>query len=160
MEGRYLYAGTDSFDEDMRRTLKGEKAGIRICSLSRDPANELMWSHYADGHKGVVIGIDPNHCNCERRPIIYDGIHIFTRPSLPKMSAIEILSHKLTVWEYEKEERLFIRSGNYVNVVVKELILGRRMRKNDISFLKDLLKHLNPQIVLRHAGDIFAQKSS
>lgn len=29
-----------------------------ILSLTRNPANLLMWSHYANEHKGVVIGID------------------------------------------------------------------------------------------------------
>jgi hypothetical protein len=29
-----------------------------VLSLTRTPANALMWAHYADSHKGVVIGID------------------------------------------------------------------------------------------------------
>lgn len=29
-----------------------------VLSLTRNPLNSLMWSHYADSHTGVVIGID------------------------------------------------------------------------------------------------------
>jgi hypothetical protein len=29
-----------------------------LLSLTRNPLNSLMWSHYGDAHKGVVIGID------------------------------------------------------------------------------------------------------
>jgi hypothetical protein len=38
-----------------------------ILSLSRNPLNLLMWSHYADSHKGVVIGIDVSD------PFFYDA---------------------------------------------------------------------------------------
>ena len=38
-----------------------------ILSLSRNPLNLLMWSHYADAHKGVVIGIDVSD------PIFYES---------------------------------------------------------------------------------------
>lgn len=32
--------------------------GYRIICLTRDPLSPLMWAHYADSHKGVVLGID------------------------------------------------------------------------------------------------------
>ena len=32
--------------------------GFRIASLSATPTNFLLWSHYADGHKGVAIEVD------------------------------------------------------------------------------------------------------
>lgn len=32
-----------------------------ILCLTRQPLNPLMWAHYADSHKGVVIGIDVTH---------------------------------------------------------------------------------------------------
>src|SRR3990172_9979437 len=32
-----------------------------ILSLSRIPDNVLMWSHYADSHRGFLIGFDSDH---------------------------------------------------------------------------------------------------
>lgn len=31
-----------------------------VSSLTRNPLNALMWSHYGDSHRGVVVGIDAN----------------------------------------------------------------------------------------------------
>lgn len=46
--------------------VRGETAAARerfinkyaVLSLTRAPLNPLMWSHYADSHKGMVVGID------------------------------------------------------------------------------------------------------
>jgi hypothetical protein len=34
------------------------KKNTGILSLTRTPTNPLMWAHYADKHRGIVIGID------------------------------------------------------------------------------------------------------
>ena len=34
-----------------------------VLSLTRNPLNSLMWSHYGDDHRGVVIGIDMKKAN-------------------------------------------------------------------------------------------------
>lgn len=36
-----------------------------VLSLTRAPLNPLMWSHYADSHKGMVIGIDVKKAGLE-----------------------------------------------------------------------------------------------
>lgn len=36
-----------------------------VLSLTRAPLNPLMWSHYADSHKGMVIGIDTKKAGLE-----------------------------------------------------------------------------------------------
>ena len=38
-----------------------EQRQLGILSLSATPANLLMWSHYAEEHKGFVIGFDAQH---------------------------------------------------------------------------------------------------
>mgnify|MGYP000862502754 CR=1 FL=1 len=42
--------------------------GTRVCSLSRGWASNLLWSHYADGHQGLAIGLS--------LPANLDGIQI------------------------------------------------------------------------------------
>lgn len=39
-----------------KRVTWTENSGV-LC-LTRDPVNPLMWSHYSDEHKGLVVGID------------------------------------------------------------------------------------------------------
>lgn len=68
----------------------------------------LMWAHYADSHKGFVVGFDMSH------PFFDFGKPFGTRrvkycKSRPKSSEIDILDemyYKLDVWSYEQEWRL------------------------------------------------------
>jgi len=153
MEGRYLYSQSGgSLDETMRQLLKGEKEKIRICSLSRNPNNELMWSHYAEGHKGVAIGVEVNRSKYEVRPIIYDGLHRVGANNFHPGSATDVLSHKFDVWQYEEEERVFVRNNKqFVNVKIKEIICGSRMSTQDKGFITDLVEKINPDIEVINA---------
>lgn len=109
MEGRYLYnKDSGQIDEDMKLLLKGEKEKIRICSLSRNPDNELMWSHYAEGHRGVAVAVEVDNSKYKVKPIQYDGLHQVGVANFHSESAIDVLSHKLDVWQYEEEERVFV----------------------------------------------------
>lgn len=77
-----------------------------VLSLTDSHDNVLMWSHYADSHKGFVIGIDRN------AKVIRDKLREVKYTSIrPKISYQEILrdkydfSIKSSVWSYEKEFR-------------------------------------------------------
>lgn len=60
------FSATEGYDlsdgSDGRRGIRFKVDSIAsevvICSLSRSPLNPLMWSHYADDHRGLVIGYD------------------------------------------------------------------------------------------------------
>lgn len=152
MEGRYLYSDGVSIDEHMRSVLKGEKEKIRICSLSLDPNNELMWSHYAEGHKGVAIGVELDRNRYEVKPINYDGLHQVGLHNFHSGSAIDVLSHKLDVWRYEKEVRVFVLNNKqHVNVKIKKVICGSRMSTQDKGFITDLIEKLDPDIEIINA---------
>jgi hypothetical protein len=56
MEGQYYYRQGE-YDPRTLRTIRDEKQNLRVCSLSRNNHHELMWSHYADGQRGVAIGV-------------------------------------------------------------------------------------------------------
>jgi len=153
MEGRYLYpSGSNSLDEDIRRKIQGEKEKIKICSLSEDPENELMWSHYAEGHKGVAIGVQVNESKYRVKPIEYDGLHKLGMHNMHQDSPIDILSHKLDVWRYEKEVRVFTSGRKTtIDVEVKEIIFGRSTSNQDKGFIKELVSNINQDIVFRTA---------
>ena len=152
MEGRYLYSQSDGkIDEDMARMLKGEKEKVRVCSLSRNPNNELMWSHYAEGHKGVAIGVEVDRSRYKVRPIDYDGLHQIGRNNFHSGSAVDVLSHKLDVWSYEEEERVFTKNKQYVDVHIRRIICGSRMSTQDKGFITDLVTKVNPDIEIINA---------
>jgi len=153
MEGRYLYpSGSRGLDEDIQRIIKGEKEKIRICSLSRDPDNELMWSHYAEGHRGVAIGVEVNNSKYQVKPIEYDGLHTLGMNNMHPDAAVDILSHKLDVWSYEEEVRVFLKGKKTtVDVQVKEIVFGRSTSTQDKGFIKELVSKINPDITFRNA---------
>lgn len=153
MEGCYLYPeGSSGFDEDIQRLIKGEKDKIRICSLSENPENELMWSHYAEGHKGIAIGVEVDDSKYHVAPIIYDGLHQLGMHNMHQNTAIEILSHKLDVWNYEKEVRVFLTGRKTtIDVEVKEIVFGRSTSTQDKGFIKDLVSNINSNIIFKTA---------
>ncbi|WP_192939395.1 DUF2971 domain-containing protein [Stutzerimonas stutzeri] len=86
----------------------------RFVSLSRNNKNLLMWSHYADSHKGFCIGFSRQHNYFKaaesvryrryRSNLNGASIDSTTPDSIAKMVALE----KAIDWAYEEEERLFL----------------------------------------------------
>lgn len=113
-----------------------------VLSLSRTDDNLLLWSHYADEGKGVVIGFDEEH-------EFFKQVSLSGKPTRPipvvytnKRSKIvpgedryyeKLLCEKPRDWAYEEEERLF-RS-----FLSKEGCLGKDAYGMDI-ILTDLPK--------------------
>jgi hypothetical protein len=105
-----------------------------------------MWSHYSEGHRGVAIGLTVDNSKYDVRPIQYTGIHYLNGGQIEQDTPREILSHKLNVWSYEEEERVFVTDKFYVDIEVKELITGRAMSNQDYSFIKEVVEKVNPSI--------------
>ncbi|NEX12734.1 MAG: hypothetical protein C1942_08645 [Prosthecochloris sp.] len=150
MEGQYLYSSGE-LDSDVRRLIKGQKEKIKICSLSAAPDNELMWAHYAEGHRGVAIGVEVSEERHRLIPVQYDGPVQIGLVNVNNSTAEEILSHKLQVWKYEKEVRVFTRGKQYVPVTVREVLLGRSMSTQNIGFIKKLVASINSEIEVKSA---------
>lgn len=77
-----------------------------ILCFSTNWWNPLMWSHYADRHKGICLGfdIDDEH---QKTKVIY----LNNRPSIPEKRdqdfGRQFLLTKHEDWKYEEEVRLF-----------------------------------------------------
>lgn len=96
---------------------------FRVVSLAADCKNRLMWSHYADGHKGFCIEYDFGIKNYDDDyacilPVIYSTV----RPKFPWRVMIDenaqapfadimlALLTKDEAWSYEREWRVLIPS--------------------------------------------------
>jgi hypothetical protein len=105
------------------------------------PDGTLMWSHYADGHRGSVLGVDVNGHEYDVRPIKSDG-----PARLQDLTGIEaakeVLSHKLDAWSCEEEVRVFEPRKHHVDVEVSLVICGRKMSPEDKSLRHCLTKSL------------------
>lgn len=154
MEGQYYYHRGE-LNKTIRDKILEEKGTLRILSLSRVNNNQLMWSHYADGHKGVAIGVRIDESEYDVQPIEYDGIVTIRNSDYNGQTAREILRHKLEVWSYEKEVRVFQRNQMFIDVNIEEIILGQRVSNQNVGLIRELTEKINPNIRISRAEDLF-----
>ncbi|MEI8657260.1 DUF2971 domain-containing protein [Vibrio sp. Hal054] len=83
-----------------------------IMSFTEENDNLLMWSHYADQHKGIIIEFDHNNPFFTKpksgyglQPVLYRKTRV---DKLGKSSLIEPYFHKSKEWAYEQEHRLLV----------------------------------------------------
>lgn len=147
MEGVYIYH-RGQFSKKLRDKLKGQKENLRICSLTHLENYPLMWSHYADGDKGVAIGISIDEKSYPIHPIEYVDTMELDAETYGKETAEEILTKKLKCWEYEEESRIFVHGKCFVeNIKIHRIICGSKMdRKTDFPLIKRIVNNINPAI--------------
>jgi hypothetical protein len=119
---------------------------IRICSLSSSLSDVRLWSHYADGHKGVVFEIDFSESEsrihkvkyCEELPSFFYGTTFLTK--MFNAHPYEVLSCKTKHWEYEAEYRIFHESEHFdISNRMKAVYLGTRITETHYNFLTKLI---------------------
>lgn len=111
----------------------------RICSLSSDYKDVRLWSHYADGHKGVAIKIDFNGLNESLHKVEYSDQLLTTiqkGKNIKEILPSDILTAKTKHWIYESEFRIIYNQEYYtINNKIKGILLGQRIQE----YRKDLL---------------------
>ena len=129
----FEFLGVDLSDKEFRKALQGmkesmsEKAGL-LC-FSKFWSNPLLWTHYADKHRGICLGFKvPND-------VVGKVNYMNYRPGRPEVLdqsfMKELLHTKFSHWEYEQEYRMWttlkkkINGHPYLNFVDNKLILKR-----------------------------------
>lgn len=89
------------------------KNSYNIYCLTENYDDDLMWSHYADNHKGFCLGYNIKEFNqsiCELTlPVVYTDRPLLVY-DLDKLTGVELmyaLTLKKQCWAYEKEWRIF-----------------------------------------------------
>jgi hypothetical protein len=96
--------------------IRGLISELGVVSLSRDPANILMWSHYAEHHKGFVVDLRiamDAPMQLLDRVIPFEVEYQIDRPVVDWGSDFDIKKYFLTKsveWKYEQEERILTTS--------------------------------------------------
>lgn len=125
------------------------KDKLKICSLTSSLYDVRLWSHYADGMRGISLEIDFTGIESFVHKVTYSeklpsyGYTILTAPS-----AIEILTHKTIHWSYESEFRI-IHEDEYFDIKnrLKAIYAGFRIKESHLSLL-DRMKP--PKIPIFH----------
>jgi hypothetical protein len=120
-----LAAAIKTWEEQFERMLSiSHKDSLKVCSFSGTQYSIIMWSHYADHHRGFCVEYDTESLPPENPfvrmlyPVIYsetlfDGTRYYStaikdqrkfNPLFPALAAL----YKSPEWSYEKEWRLII----------------------------------------------------
>lgn len=141
------------FNEGFVKTVSEE---IGVFSLSKDNNNLLMWSHYADSHRGYCIGFDHKmllELSGSLGSVLYRKK--FPRISVnPKNEALDFLKlfrTKSKEWEYENEYRIILPKKarkilKYHDECIKEIILGCNIQDKDKKDIIKIAKQKNSNI--------------
>ena len=146
MEGMFM---VDFEHRDLIDLLKREKYNVRICSLTTEKNNALMWSHYADGHRGCCIELSLKSNKLAPSPIIYSD-------QLPHVEhekeGRNVLLCKSPIWKYENEIRVFSKS-RWVGVNIHSITFGCCVARKDFEFYRDLVSHITPSIQIKQIDE-------
>jgi hypothetical protein len=137
---------------------------VGILSLSEVPDNELMWAHYADSHKGLVLCFDETHPFFDRRRSESDAFYFIRKVqyfddspvSLTTIDIDAVLVLKGTSWSYEREWRMLVPLNDPTHTVPVEgdiiylyqfpsealvgIILGAHATQNTETLVRNLLR--------------------
>ena len=143
---------------------------VGVVSLSSNPTDILMWSHYADFHKGFVVGFRIGVEGLVAEDLKKHGFHLLPykveytskRPMVNLGSDSKsdqmkkILLTKSEHWKYEAEQRVIdIDRGPGIHAYDRDrtlncVIAGMRMSDGDFEVLKQAVADLNEFPTLAH----------
>lgn len=145
----------------LRESLRAQMQEIGVLCLSETPNEILMWSHYAEYHKGFCIEFkidETSPLKAMARPVRYTDV--YPSLSLKNMSAdaeesfIDVCVYtKASQWSYEKEWRAVMPVGGKLYrapAAVSAIIFGARMSDTDKRDIYQILR-LAPAIEFREA---------
>ena len=145
-EGQFF---SEAFNKSTRNRLNpNKKEHLSICSFSKNYKNHLMWSHYADGHRGIVIGFEIQDSDSIVDKVNYNGLASFqTFPQ--KFDEFKLVFlNKLNEWEYEQEYRIITKKQSYIKIKIKEVIFGSETQDYDKEVIKKLVELIDKRITI------------
>ena len=131
---------------ELKQKLIKAKDQVGILCMSRNKKNILMWSHYANYHKGLCFGFEYGFY--DKPPITYKKVEYLRRDNYNLISFFKsqgeeirrMFTTKSRFWKYEKEVRLLDLSGGktvgvkkFNKKYLKEIIFGTKADETDIK---------------------------
>jgi len=145
--------------DDMRNHIREENRRNCLLSVSETAKEPVMWAHYAEVHKGSVIGIDFDkffEMHCVNYPKDYSKdrpkmniLHKFTLEN-----AWEIALTKSSAWSYEKEFRTVFGDAHLMGLAQQGLTYLRDFNGKKTWFLR-----LNPASIRKVVFGLYTEES-
>lgn len=122
---------------------------IGILSLTTDPFNYLMWSHYGNSHNSFCLGFD----KIMLFETVGGGVPVKYAEEVPKFDLFgdvyefvqKLLATKSIVWDYENEYRIVKRHAakqiiKYPKEMIKEIYFGTKLPFKEKHTIIDFVK--------------------
>lgn len=152
--GRWRDMAAAAVENAKRGIFTAEGEGIRrmmsrfgVLCLTEKPDNLLMWSHYADEHRGLCVGFHPHGSPFE---LLYPVTYVDEIPEIDFLSQDEdrhtkhfhaAICHKASCWSYEREWRA-------INGVLDEGMRARAMRRiGDHAYRQLIERQMGPGLI-------------
>lgn len=144
-----------------------ERRKIGVLSLTPNWNDIVMWSHYANYHYGICVGISfpefktdafeiPENIVSERDkyifPVKYSNNPMIISETASKKSFSKICLRKSMQWKYEQENRIMVElskqhmagvSQKLKNAKISEVIFGARCTDKEIDTFLRLIKDID-----------------
>ena len=160
-----IYKKLDMFDPN-------QNAGISC--FTNNCETQLMWTHYADNHKGVCLGygfqMDDLYDTYPTSgdfffmgagPVIYDDNHFSSWLVADNLSminsltpaenaAIKLYTAKSSCWKYEEEYRIVMNKEGSIKIkrhYLKQLTFGLRVSENDRREITRVVKEKYKDVI-------------
>jgi len=138
--------------ERLRTSLKNSMQKIGVLCFSAAPAEILMWSHYANNHKGFCVEYDfseGSHLRNIARPVCYsENIPELSLANLSQRAESNFLDvcifTKAKQWQYEQEWRVIMSEGGrsfQAPAKITSIIFGARMPTEEKVMFFRALRH-------------------
>lgn len=160
---------TNSFNDPVEPSIKQFKKykedynylldSIKVGCLTTKKDNTLMWSHYADKHRGICIEYDIGKIY-EKDNLIINKVNynmpIITNKSIADNEILEIdninrlielFSLKSNEWKYEKEYRILYydkerkKDGILIDCPIKSICFGTETSEDDKKLIRKIIKN-------------------
>lgn len=132
--------------------------GFGVFCLSESPKDIRMWSHYADAHKGICLGLSTAIIKTKSRfaKVQYvDEMPTITTVDLftSSLGAVAPFIFKASSWRDEAEWRVFNPAGpvEFPKTIVAEIVFGARIDAEEKRELLSIVKSYEHPVKLFQA---------
>ena len=144
------------FDVNVQATMQQTLNTWGICCLSEVRDSVLMWSHYADKHRGFCLefSIADFHVELPGNKVIPSPVHYTEQypiaQIIEEVAVRETMLTKAKPWEYEKEWRIITpeRAGlhPFPDHCLTGVIFGCKMSEEHKEMIREWCKNRRPAI--------------
>ena len=162
IQNQYL----ESLELLYQQSKKESLGNIGVACFSEIKDDILLWSHYANKHRGFCVEFDSRHIpfNQAHKVTYSEIIHTIediNKLIPPELEKVFHLMHttKAKCWQYEKEWRIFLpdkqNSAFIINPeAISAIYLGSRMNREDESKIVSIFEKDKIKIFKMHESEI------